>query len=553
MAVHIETGTMHDPKHYQSKQLKHLGLVAGMYDELGIGTLIDQLIPQDLNKRNVSIGQAVKAMVLNNLGFTNKALYLASWFFRDQPVDRLIGEGVEAEHLNDDVLGRALDALYKYGPEKLYPQLAGISVKRLALACRFVHMDSTGFHVDGQYNSNEEPEEGVVHITKGYSRDHRPDLNQVVLQLICEHQAAIPLLMQTLDGNNSDKKSFGNMVTDFTEQMHVDFAIEYLIADSALYTAENLKAMSTLDSLLWISRVPENLSLACDVIDVVAPGLMSDLNQPTFRRVDVEYGVIEQRWVVVFSPQAHQRALKTVNKQCNKLSSAELKAFNKLCAQEFACEADAHKALVAFEKNLKMTVVSNIKINADPRFNNKGRPAKDRRPDYYVYCIEGTLACLLEERTRRLERKSCFILASNQLNCEALSDEDLIKAYKDQQKVERGFRFLKDPMFMASTLFLESPKRIMALMMVMTLSLLVYAALEHRIREVLKTHDEVFPDQKGQLIQNPTARWVFQYFKGICVLVIEHTRALVLNLNEHQIKLLRLLGKPYEALYAGSG
>ncbi|MCK5720800.1 MAG: DUF4277 domain-containing protein, partial [Thiomargarita sp.] len=45
MAIHVETGTMYDPKHYQSKQLEHLGLVAGMYDELGIGTLIDQLIP----------------------------------------------------------------------------------------------------------------------------------------------------------------------------------------------------------------------------------------------------------------------------------------------------------------------------------------------------------------------------------------------------------------------------------------------------------------------------------------------------------------------------
>ena len=155
--------------------------------------------------------------------------------------------------------------------------------------------------------------------------------------------------------------------------------------------------------------------------------------------------------------------------------------------------------------------------------------------------------------TRRLERKSCFILATNQLNCEALSDEDLIVAYKDQQKVERGFRFLKDPMFMASTLFLKSPKRIMALMMVMTLSLMVYAALEHRIRETLEAHNETFPNQKGELISNPTARWVFQFFSGIHVLVIGVAQELVLNLNEHQAALLKLLGERYEALYSGSG
>ncbi len=113
-------------------------------------------------------------------------------------------------------------------------------------------------------------------------------------------------------------------------------------------------------------------------------------------------------------------------------------------------------------------------------------------------------------RMEQLQRKSCFILASNQLEMKALSDEQLIEAYKGQQKVERGFRFMKDPMFMASTMFLKSTKRIMALLMVMTICLLVYAALEHRIRQALKEHDEYFPDQKGNAIQNPTTRWVFQ-------------------------------------------
>jgi transposase len=108
-------------------------------------------------------------------------------------------------------------------------------------------------------------------------------------------------------------------------------------------------------------------------------------------------------------------------------------------------------------------------------------------------------------------------------------------------------------MFMASTLFLKSPKRIMALMMVMTLCLLVYAALEYRIREVLKAHNETFPNQKGEAVSNPTARWVFQYFSGIYVLVIAKMQTLVLNLNEHHAALLRLLGSRYEVLYSGYG
>ena len=52
---------------YETKTIEHLGLVATMFDELGVGELIDQLIPQDFEQRQVTIGQAVKAMVLNGL------------------------------------------------------------------------------------------------------------------------------------------------------------------------------------------------------------------------------------------------------------------------------------------------------------------------------------------------------------------------------------------------------------------------------------------------------------------------------------------------------
>ncbi|MGB5216320.1 MAG: IS1634 family transposase [Anderseniella sp.] len=533
-----------------SKLLEHLGLVAGMYDELGLGELVDRLIVQDEGKRRVSVGQAVKAMILNGLGFANRALYLTPLFFQDKPVGRLIGEGIEAGHLNDDVLGRALDEIYEYGPSRLYSQFAAQAVNRLGLVCRFGHLDSTGFHTDGQYNSAEPAPEGVIRITQGYSRDHRPDLNQVVLQLVCERQAGIPLLMDALSGNSSDKESFRDTVKTHIGQMQSDLGLEYVCADSALYVAETLREMSRLQ---WISRVPQTLSLAREMIHSVAPDLMNHPEQTAFRSLGTVYGSVQQRWVVVYSPQAYQRALKTVNKHCLAQSTTELKDFDKLCKQEFACQADARKALAAFETKLKMTCIAEVQINSLARLKGKGRPAKGRKPDFYVYRIQGALASRAQQRTRKLERKSCFILATNQLDCEALSNEQLIGAYKDQQKVERGFRFLKDPMFMASTLYLKSPQRIMALMMVMTLCLLIYAALEYRIREALKQENQTFPNQKGKPIANPTARWVFQFFAGIHVLVIGQIRELVLNLNEYHAALLKVLGEHYEELYSGNG
>ena len=132
---------MNEDSPYSSSNLDHLGLIAGMVDELGLPELIDIVIKQDHEQRQVSVGTCVKAMILNGLGFVNRALYLMPHFFKDKPVERLLGEGVAAEHLNDDALGRALDAIYAYGPEALYGQLAAQAVKRLRLSCKVGHID----------------------------------------------------------------------------------------------------------------------------------------------------------------------------------------------------------------------------------------------------------------------------------------------------------------------------------------------------------------------------------------------------------------------------
>jgi len=495
---------------FHTQTLEHLGLVSGMYDELGIGNLLDSLIPQDSAKRDISIGQAVKAMVLNGLGFSQRALYLTPHFFTDKPVEKLLGEGVKAEHLQDHTLGRTLDKLHEHDLEKLYALLAKQSVDRLGLSCHNGHLDCTGFHVDGDYNSSKEDDDSVIQLTKGYSRDHRPDLNQVVLQLITEGQAGIPMMMQTLSGNNDDKTSFRQTIQQHIKQLNGDFQVKYLIADSALYTAETLR---TLGSQLWISRVPETLSAARKSIDAIAPDLMRQPDKVGLQSLKMNYADVQQRWLVIYSPEARQRAIKTLKRQCSALGTKEMKAFQALCRKDFACEADARAAVVALEKTFKLTMISDMEVIAIAHFRGKGRPAKDCKADYHVYQVHGNIASNLNEYTRRLQRKSCYILATNQLNEKELPNEDLRNSYKNQQKVERGFRFLKDPMFMASTLFLKSPKRIMALMMIMTLCLLVYAALEYRIRSVLKKSGQTFPNQKGKPIVIHELKYLLSFFR----------------------------------------
>ncbi len=269
MAAHVETGTM--APRYESRNLGHLGLVAGIFDELGIGEAIDRLIPQDREKRVVSVGQAVKALVLDGLGFVNQRLYRVPHFFQDKLTEQLVGAGIRPEHLNDDVTGRALERLYEHGVTTVYARLASQAVRRLGLTPRFGHLDTTSFHVDGQYNSDTPPAAGVIHLTRGYSRDHRPDLNQVVLELIAENQAGIPLWMEPLSGNGDDKTSLRATVKAHLGQLKRAEGLEYGVADSALYTAETLRE---LEGMVWITRVPETLSAAREAIQAAAPGLI---------------------------------------------------------------------------------------------------------------------------------------------------------------------------------------------------------------------------------------------------------------------------------------
>ena len=222
------------PQPYRTQVLDHLGLVAGMFEELGITEVVDKATQQNPEMRIVTAGHAVKAMVLNGLGFINQQLYLVPHFFQNKPISRLIAPGIQASHLNDDTLGRALDTLYAVGVTELYSLIAATAARRLGLTPTFAHLDTTSFHVDGRYNSHEAPDEQVVHITPGYSRDHRPDLNQVMLELIVEHQAGIPILRQPRSGTSSDAPEFGQVIQDHIAHLHPTYGAPSLVADSAL-------------------------------------------------------------------------------------------------------------------------------------------------------------------------------------------------------------------------------------------------------------------------------------------------------------------------------
>jgi len=402
------------PHSYRTQVLDHLGLVAGMFDALGLAEVMDQATQQDPAMRMVTAGHAVNAMVLNGLGFLNQQLYLVPHFFQNKPISRLIAPGIQASHLNDDPLGRALDTLYNYGVTALYSLIAATAARRLGLTSTFAHLDTTSFHVDGRSNSHEAPDEQVVHITPGSSRDHRPDLNQVMLELIVEHQAGIPILMQPLSGNSSDVSEFGQVIKDHIAQLHTTYGATSLVADSALYSADNLQKLSE-TQMKWITRVPATLGEAQAVLAQADPQTMAPLREGyRFRVVSSTYGGVAQRWVLLHSEQRQPQVQRTVKTQWRTQSDQEVRAFKRLCRTAFACEADAQQALTSFAAGLQTTVLHDSLVCPTPHYGKRGRPGPGTQPDQLVSYIIGALASQLTDHRARVDQQSCFILATNE-------------------------------------------------------------------------------------------------------------------------------------------
>lgn len=340
---------------YKSQTLEHLGLVAAMFDELGVGELIDELIPQDFEQRTITVGQAMKAMVLNGLGFTNRRMYLMPQFFENKPTERLLGEGVKAEQINDDALGKALDRLYDFGVSELYSLIASRAAQKLQIKPKVAHLDTTSFHVDGDYNSDSEAlqteEAGLIRLTKGYSRDHREDLNQVSLELITEHQASLPMLMRPLSGNTSDKSAFEHSIREHVGQLQAQqTGLEVMVTDNAAFTEGCLKAYDR-QRMGWVMSVPATVKEAKERLRSVEASELEPLTEGySYLPIQTTYAGVDQRWLLIYSQAARERNQKKVDKQLLQKTETERKAFEKLCREPFHCPEDAQRALSAFHK-----------------------------------------------------------------------------------------------------------------------------------------------------------------------------------------------------------
>jgi len=534
---------------YVAERLDHLGIVAGVCREIGLAGWLDEQDSQ--SHERVSVGTATVAMILNGLGFSNRRLYLVPQFFATKAVERLLGPGISAEDLNDDCLGRALDWLYAHDPTTLFAGIALRARRAFGLSARQVHVDTTSFAVTGEYAPDLDAH--ALAVTYGYSRDHRADLKQWMLALATTRQGDVPLFCQALDGDASDKVSLVAAVEALAQQLRAAEAeandVPLFVADSGLYSAENVERLSAAGGR-WISRVPETSEQARSALQVADDAWQQEGD---LFWASASQAPTRERWVVVRTTQGEERTLATLRRQVDRTREQWEKALWQLGNQRFACAPDAQSALDKQLKHRPAWLTVQTLLVEHPKHRQRGRPRTGALPASTEWQIVATLAVDVAAVAQEARRKAAFLVATNVLDPTRLSDQELIQTYKDQHSVERGFAFLKDPLFLASSVFVKMPERIVALALVMVLCLLVYRLAEHRLRQQLAVTGQTIPSQVNKPTDRPTMRWVFQCFEGVDLLHIRHGPgpdvALVLRLQPPHQQVLTLLGPAYEQFY----
>ncbi len=124
----------------QVYDLGHLDLVAGILDRIGLVSLVDRRVGPRPGEK-VSTGVALKAAVLNALGFLSSPLYLFGHFWEGKPTEWLLGKGITPDLLNDDRMGRMLDSLYAVGVTELFLEVAKEAHRAFAFPVRALHGD----------------------------------------------------------------------------------------------------------------------------------------------------------------------------------------------------------------------------------------------------------------------------------------------------------------------------------------------------------------------------------------------------------------------------
>ena len=500
------------------KDLGCLGVLAHIWDELGLTELVDVAIP-GTEESQLGVGHTLKALVLNVVGGRDPLYRVAKWA-SEVPLDVIVGKEVSASQLNDTSLGRQLDRLFDAGAESVFNAACLRVIAKEKIDVTRVHADTTSRLVFGEYA---QPEEGAISITRGHSKDVRPDLKQVMYGLTVSSDG-VPLAGQLLSGNTSDKTWHGGMLDVVNRQLVVGRGgVIHYVGDSALVTEENLN-LAAAHGITITARLPRTYTLHQSIVvralhDDDEPLKMEDIGSFSDRK-----GASTYEGCVATGCELHGRkvqlgiyrptpmndlAVDQVDRQQRRAIEDAERAAARLSKTKFGCEVDARRSLDDFEAKHASPL---LHIDSDvvavqvegPR--PRGRPKKDAPAPTMTTHYRTEIAVKGDEEGAAGEVGEASIFVLVHTGATPLTAREMLAAYKGQSVVEKRFPFLKDPAW-ADVFFAKHPRRVETIGYVLLFALLLWSVWERRVRANLAASGEPpLVDTTGMAKKHPTAK-----------------------------------------------
>lgn len=536
-------------------------LILSYTRKLGISDEINNRTTRDDEKSIISTGMGIEAIIANILT-DRKALYKIHEFYEDKDVEKFFGPEIKAKHFNDDTLGRILDDFYEANPKEIFTSIALKSISTYNIKVKTIHADTTSMSVYGEYNTCAEDD---LQIVRGHSKDHRPDLKQIMFGLANTNKKVL-VGGEVLHGNTSDKTWNNSFIQEIRKNL-CQAGIEDIIyiADSSFITEDNLTAAKGDDNTpktIFISRLPGNFNLEEELKRraLSAPdaweqaGTLHDKKNAAIYKVqsftDFLYD-IPYRFIVCHSNHLDGRKLKALQAAIKREKDQTTKAVAELEAVDYYCVEDAKAALDKFiaASTLEYHSLSGKTIIEErvKKRSHRGRPRRDETKEVetrYKVKIK-----VLEEHVKidkHKERAGLFVLITNELDSEKISDIEVLTEYKEQSSVEINFKILKDPYFV-DEIYLKDPNRVEAFGYILLLALMVYTLIEYQVRENLSKEEEPLIIPGGIKSHKPTARAILEILENIMVLLItfengSRVRVIGNGVNDNIRRLLNLAG-----------
>jgi transposase len=483
------------------KQLGSLPVIADFSRRLDIAGVVDQACPmRDLG--TLSHGQVIEALIANRLTSPKAMVAVADWA-RAWAVDEVYG--IDPDALNDDRLGRALDALAGR-VEQVVGSIGAKAIDAFGIDVTRLHWDMTSISLYGAYDSIDEQHPAPAY---GHPKDRRTDLKQIQAGMAVTADGGIPVFHRAYDGNAAEIAQ----VTDTMRSLQKLAAARsfLLVGDSKLISYTNVTAMNgaqvTFIAPLGASRVPDGLFAGLDPARATLVDYLPERDEDTLPWHRDTYRVTEDTMDLAGprkkDPVVTLRRI-LVHSSANATAQATSRA-RKLARARTDLDTLTRTAGTRHHPTIEAVTAKATAI------------ARRRRVAAY---LRTTI-------TTAQDGKPVFAWSFDQATIDAEAAADgwyallttlpgevdatgVFLRYKEQPTVERRYSDVKGPLAVAP-IFLRNNRRITALITVICLALLIFCLIEREVRRNLAPDTEMrgFYINDGRP-RKPTGRLILQ-------------------------------------------